>query len=177
MGAFEGLPFVRIVCVSAFVAAAMLKQVLVLLAAARAVVIDYYFGAECPGCRAFGSSSLPKLFAAFNATDTLRVVPAVRSVGGNCVDEKGCDAEKTIACAMKLCGATLAGATNGCAVDFVACADETDWSTAPKLAAACAAKAGVSADDVMTCFASSEATDLLTAVSYTHLTLPTKRIV
>jgi hypothetical protein len=111
--------------------------------------------------RAFGCSSLPKLFAAFNATDTLRVVPAVRSVGGNCVDEKGCDAEKTIACAMKLCGATLAGATNGRAVDFVACADETDWSTAPKLAAACAAKAGVSADDVMTCFASSEAADLL----------------
>ena len=44
--AFEGLPFVRIVCVSAFVAAAMLKQVLVLLAAAQAVDIDYYFGAE-----------------------------------------------------------------------------------------------------------------------------------
>ena len=115
--------------------------------------------------RAFGGSSLPKLFAAFNATDTLRVVPAVRSVGGNCVDEKGCDAEKTIACAMKLCGATLDGATNGCAVDFVACADETDWSTAPKLAAACAAKAGVSADDVMTCFASGEAADLLAEAS------------
>ena len=31
---------------SAFVAAAMLKQVLVLLAAAQAVDIDYYFGAE-----------------------------------------------------------------------------------------------------------------------------------
>lgn len=39
---------------------------------------------------------------------------------------------------------------------------EADWSTAPKLAAACAAKAGVSADDVVTCFASGEATDLLT---------------
>ena len=106
MGAFEGLPFVRIVCVSAFVAAAMLKQVLVLLAAAQAVDIararrlekqvsitlyiptsvGLLFRRRVTRVPGFRSSSLPKLFAAFNATDTLRVVPAVRSVGGNCVD-------------------------------------------------------------------------------------------
>ena len=42
----KGCPSSESCAFSAFVAAAMLKQVLVLLAAAQAVDIDYYFGAE-----------------------------------------------------------------------------------------------------------------------------------
>lgn len=86
-------------------------------------------------------------------------------VGGDCVDEKGCQAEKAIACAFDLAGTKLDGATNAAAVAFLRCADTTPFTTAAKLAAACAPAAGLKAAAVDACVASAEADALLAAAS------------
>ena len=78
----------------------------------------------------------------------------MRSPDGSCVDESGCDAEKTIACAFDQCGTTFDGATNACAVAFLKCADEATWTTASALAAACAGSAGLSKFKINACFSS-----------------------
>ena len=93
------------------------------------------------------------------------MVPAVRKPGGDCVDEKGCDVEKTIACAFDLAGTTLAGATNAAAVAFLKCADETTWTTSAKLSAACAPAAKLKAPAVDACVASPKAAALLATAS------------
>ena len=90
-------------------------------------------------------------------------MPAVRSVGGNCVDEKGCDAEEAIACAFDACGTNLTGSTNACSVSFLKCADETPWTTAEKLVSACSAAAGVDAAAVTACLGDAAKTTALLA--------------
>ena len=91
----------------------------------------------------------------------MRIIPAVREPTGTCVDESGCDAEKTIACAFDQCGTSFDGATNACAVAFLKCADETTWTDAKSLSTACSATAGVSPLKVNACFSGSKGQSLL----------------
>lgn len=107
---------------------------------------------------------MPTLFDEFKVTDNVRLIPAVRSPDGNCVDESGCDAEKMIACAFVTCGANFT-TTNQCAVDFMDCMDSHTYTTAEKVGAICAESTGIDFQDVNACFTGDQGDDLLSEAS------------
>lgn len=115
-------------------------------------------------CRTFGSGDFPKLFADFNATDTVHLIPAVRSPDGSCVDENGCDAELMISCAIYACGASFDEA-NQCAVDFVDCMDSHTYTTAAKVGATCAAATGLDFAGLEACFGGDDGAGYLSDAS------------
>ncbi|KAJ1461789.1 hypothetical protein M885DRAFT_558227 [Pelagophyceae sp. CCMP2097] len=110
---------------------------------------------------AFGATDLPRLWADFHYSDTIRIIPAVRDPEADCVDERGCAAEKVFACAIEACGASLQAA-NACAVEFMRCADTHAFTNADALAEKCAAS---SPDAVEQCANGRRGAQLLSAAS------------
>jgi hypothetical protein len=105
----------------------------------------------------FGSGDFVKLFDDFGSTDSFDLVPAVRHVGGSCVDESTCDYEKATVCAFD-------GQSTQTQVTFLACMDEQRGGTALSATRACA-KGGLDYDTIASCFSSKHADELLSAAS------------
>jgi hypothetical protein len=131
------------------------------------VDVQYFFGSRWPGyvyyisyyfilkwfswlflffsrCKAFGSGDFLKVFADFNTTTSFELHPAVRTVGGPCIEESNCNWELATVCAFNQ--TNIAGQ-----VQFLGCMDEKE-GTAKSASKLCAKATGLDEDKIMSCF-------------------------
>ena len=108
-------------------------------------------------CKAFGSGDFLKVFAAFNTTTSFGLHPAVRTVGGPCIEESNCNWELATVCAFNQ--TDIAGR-----VQFLACMDEKE-GTAKSASRLCATKTGLNEAQIMTCFSGAQGQSLLKEAS------------